>query len=37
MGRHGMDCSGSGYGQMLGWFERGNELSGSIKLEEFLD
>ena len=32
-----LDCSGSGYGQVAGTCKRGNELSGSIKCEEFLD
>ena len=31
MGKHGLDCSGSGYGQVAGSCESGNELSGSIK------
>ena len=34
---HGLDCSGSGEGQVTGTCECGNEPSGSIKCEEFLD
>jgi len=41
MGRHKLDCSGSGYGQVTDHVrdtcECGNELSGSIKCGEFLD
>jgi hypothetical protein len=33
---HGLDCLGSGYGQVLGPCVCGNEPSGSIKCEEFL-
>jgi hypothetical protein len=36
-GRHGLDCSGSGEGQVAGACECCNELSGSIKCGEFLD
>jgi len=32
-----LDRSGSGYGQMTGTCECGNEPSGSIKRGEFLD
>ena len=32
-----MDGAGSGYGQVAGTCEYGNELSGSIKCAEFLD
>ena len=35
-GGHGLDCSGSGWGQVAGSCTRGNELSDSIKREEFL-
>ena len=34
MGRHGLDCSGSGYGQVSSASERGNEISGFIKCWE---
>jgi hypothetical protein len=34
---HGLDLSGSGQGQVAGSCECGNERSGSIKCEEFLD
>ena len=34
---YGLDRAGSGQGQVVGCFECGNELSGSIKLGEFLD
>jgi hypothetical protein len=37
MGRHVLDCSGIGYGQVMGAFEYGNEPLGSIKFREFLD
>jgi hypothetical protein len=37
MGRHGLDCSGSGLGQVAGVCECGNEPSGSMKCGEFLD
>jgi hypothetical protein len=30
-GRHGLDLSGSGYGQVAGTCKYGNETSGSIK------
>ena len=32
-----MDRAGSGYGQVAGTCEGGNETSGSIKFWEFLD
>jgi len=35
-GRHGPNCSGSGWGQVAGSCTRGNELSDSTKCEEFL-
>ena len=34
-GKHGLDRSGSGYGQVAGCYECGNELSDSIKCGEF--
>ena len=34
---HGLDRIGSEQGQVVGTCECGNELSGSIKCEEFLD
>jgi hypothetical protein len=34
---HGLNLSGSGLGQFAGCCERGNEHSGFIKWEEFLD
>jgi hypothetical protein len=34
---HELDLSGSGYGQVAGSCECGNEPSGSVKYEEFLD
>jgi len=34
---HGLDLSGSGYGQLAGSCECGNEPSGSIKCKEFFD
>jgi len=37
MRRHGLDCFGSGYGQVAGTCECGDERSGSIKCREFLD
>ena len=37
MGGHGLDRSGSGYGQVAGSCKRDNEFSGSIKCEEFVD
>jgi hypothetical protein len=37
MGRHGLHCSGSGYGQVVGACECGDEPSGSIKCGEFFD
>ena len=33
----GLDRAGSGYGQVVGTFEMGNEHSGSIKCGEYLD
>ena len=36
-GLWGLDGVGSGYGQVAGACEYGNELSGSIKRGEFLD
>ena len=36
-GGHGLDCSGSGQGQVEGICKDGNEPSGSIKCGEFLD
>ena len=33
----GLDYYGSGKGQVVGSFERGNETSSSIKYGEFLD
>jgi len=35
--RHGLDRAGSGYGQVTGTCESGNDPSGSIKCGEFLD
>jgi L-asparaginase II len=37
MGRHGLDCSGSGQGQVAGCCKCGNEHPGYIKCREFLD
>jgi len=37
MGKHGLDWSGSGQGQVAGACECGNEPPDSIKSEEFLD
>jgi hypothetical protein len=37
MGKLGLDCSGSGYGEVVTTCECGNELLGSIKCGEFLD
>jgi hypothetical protein len=34
---YGLDRSGSGWGQVAGICECGNEPSGSVKWEEFLD
>jgi hypothetical protein len=34
---HGLDWSGTGEGNVVGSCECGNEPSGSIKCEEFLD
>jgi hypothetical protein len=34
---HGLDRSGSGYGQVAGTCKRGNELPGSIKCGEFVN
>jgi hypothetical protein len=36
-GAHGLERSGSGWGQVAGSCECGNEPSGSITCEEFLD
>jgi hypothetical protein len=36
MGKHGLDCSGSGLGLVAGACECGNETSGSIKCWNFL-
>ena len=33
---YGLDLAGSGYGQVPGTFEYGNEPSGSIKCGEFV-
>jgi len=35
--RHGLDSSGSGYGQMAGCYKSDNEISGSVNFGEFLD
>ena len=37
VGRHGLDRSDSGYGQVAGCCECGNEPSVSLKCEEFLE
>ena len=37
MWEYGLDGAGLGLGQVTGTCECGNELSGSIKCEEFLD
>jgi len=37
MGEHELDSSGSGYRQVLGFFERGNDISGFVQCREFLD
>jgi hypothetical protein len=37
VGKYGLYSSGSGYGPEAGYREHGNELSGSIKVREFLD
>jgi hypothetical protein len=37
IGRHGLDLSGSGWGQVAGSCKCVNERSGSIKSGEFLD
>jgi hypothetical protein len=34
---HGLECSGSGYEQLAGTCEYGDEPSGSIKFGKFLD
>jgi hypothetical protein len=34
---HGLDLTGAGQGQVAGYCEFGNELSGSIKCGKFLD
>jgi hypothetical protein len=36
-GGHGMDWSGPGTGQVVGSYERGNEISASMEFGEFLD
>ena len=36
-GGHGLDRSDSGYGQVAGCCECGNELSGTIKCGEFVE
>jgi hypothetical protein len=36
-GRHGLDQSGPGYGQVVGSCKHGDELLGSIKCREFLE
>jgi hypothetical protein len=36
-GKQGLDCSGSGWGQMASSYECGNEDQGSIKCGEILD
>ena len=36
-GEHGLDRSGSGYGEVAGTCKGGNEPSASIKYGEFLD
>ena len=35
--RHGLACCGSGWGQVAGCRECGNEPSGAVKCGEFLD
>jgi hypothetical protein len=37
MGGHALESSGSGFAQMAGSFEHGNEPSSSIKCGEFFD
>jgi hypothetical protein len=37
MWEYGLDCAGSGLGQVAGSCEYGNETSGFIKCGEFLD
>jgi len=37
IGRHGLDCSGSGQGQVWGVYECGDEPLGSIKRGAFLE
>jgi len=37
MGKHGLNLFGSGYGQVAGTFDCGNESSGFIKCGEALD
>jgi hypothetical protein len=37
MGTHGLDCSGSLYGQVVGGCECGNEPRGAIRCRKFLD
>jgi hypothetical protein len=36
-GRYGLDASGSGLGPVTGCCDYGNETSGSVNFEEFLD
>jgi hypothetical protein len=36
-GMHGLDCSGSGYGQVAGSCDCSSEYSGSIKCGELLE
>jgi len=36
-GGYGLDRAGSGYGQVAGTYECGNEPAGSIKCGEFLE
>jgi hypothetical protein len=36
-GGQGLDCSGSGLGQVAGYCKNGNEHSGSIKYREFVN
>jgi hypothetical protein len=37
LGRHGLDCSGSGYRKVASSCECNNERLGSVKCGEFLD
>jgi len=36
VGRRGLDCSGSGWGQLVGSCERGDEASGSKNAGNFM-